>query len=319
MKRFTKAALILTLALVILGSIFCAISLGIGFTFSEFWDDVEVGKFSVGMLEDIPYIDAENDSAFDWEKSYDWDSADTVDMTYSAAEIKNIETDIGIGALLIQENEDTDKIHVIVEYRKKDHRCNVSVNQKKETLKIEEKDHASWGWINRNRNDDVRITVEVPADMEFKELDFSNSVGVVTTTVPLKAETMSVDVDAGVCDILGKLTISKSVELDIDAGDLNIEEMEAKSVSIDVDAGGFAANLVKAEKLEADCDVGDLRLTMDGSEQDYNYIISCDMGNVDVGNNSYSGLGSKRTITNSGNRRIEIDCDLGNITVNFTE
>ena len=38
MKNFTKAALIITLVLVILGSAFCAVGMGIGFSFPEFWE-----------------------------------------------------------------------------------------------------------------------------------------------------------------------------------------------------------------------------------------------------------------------------------------
>ncbi len=55
MKNFTKAALIITLVLVILGSAFCAIGIGIGFSFPEFWREVEWGKYSIGPFARIPF------------------------------------------------------------------------------------------------------------------------------------------------------------------------------------------------------------------------------------------------------------------------
>ena len=67
MKNFTKAALIITLVLVILGSAFCAVGMGIGFSFPEFWEHVEMGEYSFGPFFKIPLFRHEGESTVSME------------------------------------------------------------------------------------------------------------------------------------------------------------------------------------------------------------------------------------------------------------
>ena len=56
MKTFSKAALIVAAVLVILGCAFCAVSFGIGFSFPDFWEKVEIDNFSIESWPMFPFI-----------------------------------------------------------------------------------------------------------------------------------------------------------------------------------------------------------------------------------------------------------------------
>lgn len=75
MKNFTKAALIVAAVLVILGCAFCAVSFGIGFSFPDFWQEVELDNFSIKPWLKIPFIhrDSSESEATAVEGTADWE------------------------------------------------------------------------------------------------------------------------------------------------------------------------------------------------------------------------------------------------------
>lgn len=104
MKNFTKTALIIVLVLVILGSLLCAVGLGIGFRFSEFWDQVETGEFSIGPIHHIPFF-SYNYSDYDWaDPGDDWDAADEEVSYFPWEDIKKIKLDVDYSSVIITED-----------------------------------------------------------------------------------------------------------------------------------------------------------------------------------------------------------------------
>ena len=58
---------------------------------------------------------------------------------------------------------------------------------------------------------------------------------------------------------------------------------------------------------------------MTGAQEDYNYDLECGVGNLDVGSDSYSGLGRENHISNTGaDRKLELECGMGNVSVSFS-
>ena len=120
MKSFTKVALIIALILVVLGSTFCMIGLGIGFSFRDFWEDVEMGEFSIGPFEDIPYVIGRNN--MNWKddgKSWKSSSTERFDFIWQGDKDKDrvdqLEVDVYYGTVVLEENpEDDNKIFVTV-------------------------------------------------------------------------------------------------------------------------------------------------------------------------------------------------------------
>ena len=55
------------------------------------------------------------------------------------------------------------------------------------------------------------------------------------------------------------------------------------------------------------------------TQEDYNYDLECGVGNLDVGSDSYSGLGREKSISNTGaDRKVDLECGMGNVSVNFS-
>ena len=95
--------------------------------------------------------------------------------------------------------------------------------------------------------------------------------------------------------------------------------MTAQEVKLEVGMGECVYHGKILKELDAECDLGNMDITIEGSEEDYNYEIECAAGNIALGGRSIAGLAAERNIDNSAPGTIELSCNMGNITVNFQE
>lgn len=319
MKSFTKAALIVALILVILGSTFCMIGLGIGFSFRDFWKDVEAGEFSIGPFEDIPYVIGRNH--LNWKddgESWNSSSSERFDFICQGKKDIKLYVDVYYGTVVLEENpEDDGKILVTVEYRKKNHKRQVKVYKDGSTLKIEE-----TGSKKSINNDSTRIRIQIPSDMmdeAFKEVSLKQGAGDIFVNMPLTAEKININVDAGQCEIAEKLTALEKCQADVGAGQIDFEQIEANVLELKANVGQIDTEEIEADQINIDCGIGSIDMLAAGREQDYNYVIECSVGEVDIGDNSFSGLGSKRKIENAGDKNMQVKCSVGQVDVSFNE
>ena len=56
-----------------------------------------------------------------------------------------------------------------------------------------------------------------------------------------------------------------------------------------------------------------------GSSSDYDYEVSSQIGEVMIGDESYSGISNKMKIDNNAGRTLKAECGIGSIEVIFTE
>ena len=63
--------------------------------------------------------------------------------------------------------------------------------------------------------------------------------------------------------------------------------------------------------------MGNAELYLDGCMEDYNYEIECATGNVEIDDESFSGLAAERVINNDADAVMNIECSMGNVTVGF--
>lgn len=110
------------------------------------------------------------------------------------------------------------------------------------------------------------------------------------------------------------------VDLEIGAGEADIDGVIADKVSIEVGAGQANVLNLDAEKLDVEVGTGQLCVELAGNMNDYNYELECGIGEIIIGENSYSGLGSSRTINNIDSvRNIKAECGVGQIQIDFAE
>lgn len=321
MKGFTKIALILSLILVVLGSMFCMIGLGIGFNFDEFWEEVEDGEYAIGPLGSLPVVFQRNWS--NWKDDGEpWESVDSEQYVFSREKdgIQRMDLDVYYGTVYIQENmENTEEFRVEVEYCKKNHRRKVEAFMDGETLKIEE-----TGSKHSIHNDSTRITIRVPSEMKemnevFKEISLKQDAGEIIVNMPLTAEQININVNAGECEVAEKLKALEKFKADVGAGELELEEVETREIDLSANVGQITADQITADLIDINCGIGSIEAEAVGTEQDYNYEVKCDVGDVTIGDSSFSGLGNKRKIENNAGKEIRVECNIGEVEVSFTE
>lgn len=112
----------------------------------------------------------------------------------------------------------------------------------------------------------------------------------------------------------------QEVDLDIGAGQANVTGLIADEVNIEVGAGKASIKQLDAREISAETGAGEIVLEVVGKKEDYSYNLECGIGELKVGDTSYSGLGSEQKIQNSGAKRfLDAECGVGKIQIDFTE
>ena len=216
----------------------------------------------------------------------DWDALDgnTVDMDFAS----DLEISLKYDELLIQEY-DGDKIRVNVANDAKN-----DVVVKETSGKITITDTRS-GNVKKKK----QIKVIVPSGKDFDTVSLGVDMGTIDLECDLKVQELSVEVGAGEFSGYGNITAAYC-DLQVGAGTIDIDQIDV-------------------QKLNADCGAGEIDMVVTGKEKDYNYDLSCGMGEIDLENSEYSGLGIEKTISNEGAQKdMVLECGMGEIDVEFT-
>lgn len=216
----------------------------------------------------------------------DWDALDgnTVDMDFAS----DLEISLKYDELLIQEY-DGDKIRVNVANDAKN-----DVVVKETSGKITITDTRS-GNVKKKK----QIKVSIPSVKEFDTVSLGVDMGTIDLECDLKVQELSVEVGAGEFSGYGNITAA-NCDLQVGAGTIDIDQIDV-------------------QKLNADCGAGEIDMVVTGKEKDYNYDLSCGMGEIDLEDSEYSGLGIEKNISNEGARKdMVLECGMGEIDVEFT-
>ena len=216
----------------------------------------------------------------------DWDALDgnTVDMDFAS----DLEISLKYDELLIQEY-DGDKIRVNVANDTKN-----DVVVKETSGKITITDTRS-GNVKKKK----QIKVIVPSGKDFDTVSLGVDMGTIDLECDLKVQELSVEVGAGEFSGYGNITAA-NCDLQVGTGTIDIDQIDV-------------------QKLNADCGAGEIDMVVTGKEKDYNYDLSCGMGEIDLEDSEYSGLGIEKTISNEGAQKdMVLECGMGEIDVEFT-
>ena len=167
---------------------------------------------------------------------------------------------------------------------------NVTVKESLDTLKVR-----STKKLSKNR----KVCISYPADVKLQELEIEMGAGTVYLNRDIETEKLSVEMGAGEFDSKNPVT-AEEADLEIGTGSMTFADLSAR-------------------KTDGECGLGELDLTLTGTQEDYNYDLECGVGNLDVGSDSYSGLGREKSISNKGaDRKLNLECGMGNVSVDFS-
>ena len=146
----------------------------------------------------------------------------------------------------------------------------------------------------------------------------SNSKAVLYIPKDFALEHVFLDIDAGSCVIETPLNI-QTLEVDVDAGNAEIQNMTANWLNMDVDAGSIIYEGTAASGGEADVDAGQIQLTILGkNETDYNYDIEVDAGTLEMNGQIFNKMNHEEYIRNGADASWSLSCDAGKIVMKVT-
>lgn len=338
MKGFTKVCLVICLCLALLGAAFCVIGAGMGFGVRQFWQMAKEGKFNVYWGPGSFWFDDEDvegvEHAVRWfgnsgsrkelaDSESDWTQAKE---RWKADQIENLDLEFDFGSLTIEPS-DGEEIEMEVRYRsvwEKYHRS-ITWTQDEDTLEIVDKVDNKIFRLFHHGKDDARLTLRIPKDKVFDELKLE--IGVAEAKVSLDAclaaSEMNLSIGAGelLCNSEEGKPILKADELNLDlgAGSAQLRGIEAAALSAECGAGELLLERVTAQDVDIDSGVGRIALEMTGKKEYYNYNVECGIGQVQIGDTSYSGLGTEKSIDNGADWNMDIECGIGEVDVSFTD
>ena len=343
MKRFMKGCAVTALIFAFLGSLLAFVGSRVAgrTTMEQVVEDVTRGKIHLNpgawwnwrfwagdrsssaplAEEDVGVIDELCDStdyAIDYGQ-WDWDESNIefineyeitkgdVERFCPGENIRKLELDLG-GCTVdfsISENRylylEAENAHKFQSYLKGD------------TLHVKAEGKSMDNWMETG---DCYITLYVPADYAFDELEVSLGAGYVGLG-NLYAQKASFDVGAGEIDI--NYADVEKLDVSVGAGSVVFGHMDVDELEAEIGMGSFQADGDISHKADIECSMGYVALYLMGNEDDFNYQLEGAMGNIDIGGMSFSGFGQEKKIDNGASKNIEVECSMGNISILFMD
>lgn len=166
----------------------------------------------------------------------------------------------------------------------------------------------------KNHMKAYEVTLRIPEEHVFDSVDMTIGAGEVQI-VRLAAD--DIDIEGGAGEIKAEMLIAKhELDAQIGAGDFRIEEAELGETDIECGVGKFEIGVCT---LNGDADinggVGDVTIGIIGEKEDFNYELSCGMGELDVFGDSYTSLGKEKEVDNRAGCTISMECGVGRVSV----
>lgn len=159
-----------------------------------------------------------------------------------------------------------------------------------------------------------RFTVYVPKDAQLEDVIIELGAGEMKLD-GLRADEMKIEIGAG--QIEADDLAANDMKISIGAGDLNLQSAKLGKAKIEVGAGNCTIQGTVSEELKAECAMGNITLKLEGDEEDFDYELECVSGNLKVDGTEYSGLSNSKEVDNDASKKMDLQCVMGNIEVEF--
>lgn len=136
----------------------------------------------------------------------------------------------------------------------------------------------------------------------------------ITIYVPEGKEFNSVEIDVGAGSINIDNLQSNAVDIQVNAGTLSGKSVICDRGEFEVDAGKISFDKIDGHSLKFDVNAGEINAFLIGNEQDYRYQAKCDVGSVTIGKYNSNGISTKDS-GGMGARYIEAECNVGRINI----
>lgn len=166
-------------------------------------------------------------------------------------------------------------------------------------------------------------------------VDFNDGNSLITIYIPeyFTAEEIDIDLGAGNIEInqiagnsvsldvgAGKMQVDKLIaydeaDLTVGAGNITINNIESNNTDLECGMGEITINGVLKGDSNVECGVGQVTLDLEGNEEDYNYYIDSGVGDVIINEDKYSFTSSTKKVNDNAKNDFDINCGVGNVTI----
>lgn len=240
-----------------------------------------------------------------WEWNNDWDDDDDdflhhheganrrdfgTDAVESYSGVREVELEMAVGNVTVERHDgDTIEVETVgVAEELKFHSY-----MEENTLKLEAKKRVTG----IEGAESGTVYLRIPKDMNLYEVSLQVGVG------ELQVE----DISAG------------DLSVEVGVGNGVVHNFQATEASLECGTGTLEATGSATQELDMENDVGNIIYHAAGNQKEYNYEISCGAGEIVIGEKVYRGIKPEEKINNNAQKLINIECNVGEITVDFTE
>lgn len=182
----------------------------------------------------------------------------------------------------------------------------IECKQNNEKIIIKEKSH---NWF--KNSDKSALIIYIPEDMVLDAVKIDNGAGTIEIE-KLSTKILQLDLGAGKVSI-NNLSVLNDTKIDGGAGEVTIQNSSLNNLDLDMGVGKFTINALILGNSKLNHGVGEAIITLLGSKKDYQIYVDKGLGSVKIDDQNIS---DNETI-GSGINKIDIDCGVGSITVNF--
>ncbi len=156
------------------------------------------------------------------------------------------------------------------------------------------------------------IVLTVPESMDWKKIEIDAQAAYVALQ-DFSAEEMEFSAGAGSIEASGLQT--KKLILSAEAGAITVTDSEAAELEADAEAGVLRFSGSITVMVDADAELGNIVLNLSQSEDDFDYEIDSDLGNVEFDGVSMENF----VICNKASGKMKLDSSMGNIEIYFEQ
>lgn len=165
----------------------------------------------------------------------------------------------------------------------------------------------------KGNRDAHKMLIEIPGEFVFENVEISVGASVLDIH-NLETRVFELEVGAGRAEI-GQLVADKA-EFEVGAGEIIVTYGNVYECEANVDMGNLEYTGMILRHGDVECNMGNAEFTLERDVEDYNFEIECGAGNVDIGDESFSGLGSEKYINHQVQEQFDIECNMGNVSIN---
>ena len=157
------------------------------------------------------------------------------------------------------------------------------------------------------------ITVTLPKDFIANECNLTIGAGEVDIEA-INAKKGTFSVGAGKVNI-DKLSITEKSDYEVGAGSMYINKISAVNTEIECGIGEISISGELKGYNNIQCGIGHIKININGHESDYSYDLEAGLGNIVINNRRYHGMNT--SINNNTDNRLELECGIGSIEIDF--